>query len=647
MSSADEPVYIPGQIYTVNDRDWLLSRGSIEDNIDTEAMPHLLEIYADYSMAEESADNSGVFEFFLSCLITHFENWKSSHYAGNARSQAPNIRVDVLPSPCAILLGAKNVNDLVHGARVVSDFFQNPYVPEGNRVSQDFFRGTCWHNDSVLRMGLNSIALRPLMIHHDAPVLEAKMKALAAELSPHRSDRAHLFVTNTPALIGTVFTDTPTPMTEDAFLRQTDRPTPAYSQRGHLETDDLSPLLSAAAPISAEAFVAYDILTGFLYFHLEKLAGNRADLIHTQALWNDHIIISFAGHGSWTAIDAHDLVCVLLGVTNSLESPGLVAELTDDKLRELLIDSDFHERWQIQLWLRRIEHAGITEEGVREALATFLTTMHIPSRIASGPLTELFPPLLSSRGLRLPYGRGKEDAYPLELEAGDLDRHFLEPVGEQFWTGLLFDDANTIQGAPHRLAINDTEAVAEWFVHETPDSALIRRQSIAWEEILAWTTFGDSAILLDRAGRFFELVPDIFLHSEQLKSIIAQKKEHCASRGVPIRQLTAKRYRAHFSHLIQAREYGVFDDAYIQPPWQATGLKTPVAQKKADQLKKAEWPVRVSTTGTHMPGNTPNNRTPYRDGQKRMVQRDTFKEYWYYLFLVVGGVLAALGWRLG
>lgn len=643
MTTADEPTYIPGNIYTVNERDWLLSRGAIEENMNTEAMPHLLEIYVDYSMAEERAEDSGVFEFLLSCLITHFEQWKRTYYNDANRPQAPNILVDVLPSPCAIVLGGKSPDAVINGAEAISQFFRDPYVPDGKLVSREFFRGTCWHNDSVLRMGINTIAVRPLVIHHETPVLETKMKALAAELSPHSSDRTHLFVTNTASLIGAVFTEKPAPMSVEAFLRQTDRPAPAYFERGSLETDDSTPILSASAPISAEAFIAHDILGSFLQHHFHEIVGERADLAHSQTLWNDHIIHAVAGQGSWTEEEAHDLIRVLLGIDNSLDSPGLLVELTDDKLQEFLIDHILHEKWQIQLWLRRIESGNISKEGVREAVKTFLANLHIPHRIATGPLVEHFPPLTPLRGIRVAYAQ--EEGYPPALGVDDLDRQFLEPMGEQFWTGLLFDTVNTVQAAPHRLTINDVEIVAEWFVNETPDSALIRRHSVAWADVQAWVMYEQSAILVDRAGRFFELVPEIFLESEKLKAIVEEKKQHCVARGAIIQQLTAKHYRTHIARLIQAREFGFADGAFVDAPWQ-----------NDSQHKNTERPVRVSAKGSHMRGNNPQRRIRYLDEREYAEEQNALKKRMTYIYaaaaaiitvMVVkfaGNVLSYLGW---
>lgn len=635
MSTADEPVYIPGIIYTINERDWLLSRGAIEENVDTDAMPHLLEIYVDYSMVEESADNSGVFEFFLACLITHFEKWKRIHYSNANSTQAPRILVDVMLSPCAILLGGKSVDVVQRATEVVAEFCHNPYVPEGKLVSQDFFRGSGWHNDSVLRMGTGSIAVRPLMITHDPAVLEMKMKALAEELSPFRSERTHLFVTNTPALIGTVFTEAPIPMSEESFLRQTDRSSPAYPERGSLETDDLTPVLSAAAPLSANAFMAYGIITGYLRAHTEKIVGERAGLFYTQALWNDHIILFYAGQGRWTEKDAHDIVCVLLGAENSLDSLGLEAELTDDKLQEILIDNELDEGWQIQLWLRRIESSGISKEGVREAIATFLSSMHIPSCIATGPLVDIFPPLLPPRGLRLAYARGEDQAYPPPLKADDLNRQFLEPMGKQFWTGLLFDDSKTVQGAPQRLTINDMEIVAEWFIDETPDSALIRRQCVAWEDVKAWVMYEESTVLVDRAGRFFEVIPQIFLEYTELKTLLEEKKRQCVDGGALVQNLSAKRYRAHITRLIQAREFGVAENAVVDAPWES-----------GPQKKDAQRPVRVSTKSSHMRSNGPKERVRHIDKQGHTEKQSTFKKGTMYVYAAVGALIVVTAFRL-
>lgn len=634
MTTADESIYLPGNIYTVNERDWLLSRGYIEEGIDLEVMTHLLEIYVDYSMAEEPADDSGVFEFLLACLITHFERWTRSHYSDANRAQAPQIRVGVLISPCPILVAGRTVEAVKRGTEIIAEFFRNPYVPEGKLVDRQLFPGTSWYNDLVLRIGINSIALRPLVIDHESAVFETKMKALAAELSPFNSDRAHLFVTNTPALIGTVFTEAPTPMSEDAFLRQTGRPAPAYSERGSLETDDIFPVLSAAVPISVEAYVAIDILTGFLRHHFERIVGERAVLGNSQALWNDHIIISYAAHEQWTEQEAHDLICVLLGLENSLDSLGLETELTEDKLNELLIDNDLHEWWQIQLWLRRIESSGISPEGVREAIHTLLATLHIPHRLATGPLIEHFPPLLAPRGLRLPYAN--EDGYPPALDPQDLERQYLEPVGEQFWTGVLFEDATTVQGAPQRLTINDTEAVAEWFVDETPDSALIRRQSIAWEEVEAWVMYEGSAVLVDRAARFFELVPDIYLHAKELKSLLEEKKQQCLERGVRVHTLIGKRYRSQFARLVRAREFGVDNGAVVDAPW-STG-----PQKKTDPK-----PVRVGTTGSYMQGNGHKGRLRYLDEQEYVAEQKAIQKRAYYIYAAAAAIFGVMILRFG
>lgn len=567
MTANSPQSYTPGSIYTFHGHDWMLSKGAIEDGINLSATPLLVQLCTDYSIWDEAAQDSGIFEYLLSCVIFHFTQWKKERVRAHPTAKNLSIWVEALPRPSAIMLGATTLNDLEAALGFLSDFFHNPQPATGQSPDANFYSGIAWHNDAVLRTGLTSIAVRPLDIEHAPDERDRKMRALAQEISPHNGDRTHLFITNAPELIGRIFTTPPRHMTEEAFLRSVEQRPPAYEDAGCLETDDPRPLLSMSATISPEAFIAYGIISGFLNAMIEKIAGSRAQVRTSQGLRNRQIIVSYGLEGDWLDIDAHELVCALLGTDNEVDSRGIDAELSDSRIEEIIEVNGLHEYWEGQLWLHHIAYSQIRTEDVREALREFLSHLHIPARIATGNLVNDFPPLTPMRGWLVSYGGGQGAVNPPPIDAEDLQRDFLEPAGEHFWTGLLFHDVDSVQSAPHRLTIGPEEIVAEWFSEHTPNSALIRRQALAWEELMVWASVGEGLVLIDSAGRFFDLLPDLFPDAERIWELLAAKREQCREAGAMITRGRWEKMRGHMRRLLQAKNYGESTGAMIPAPW--------------------------------------------------------------------------------
>lgn len=569
-TSDHSPEYKTGYWYNIHGYDWLYTipirhgetntRSLGNDDVDEEELPahlinseevHFIVLDIQYGALDELPQDSGLTSTFAYLLNNYLEaQAKKRALASNARDpeHVPVITVIVGKSYFEVTALSADFTELTSIWNDLAQVFADPkrlyHVTRGfnathsmtalkeTQVIHDAMRyrarhyaGALWHNDVVIRTGLNGASLMPLDVTHSPRRLVSALDVLAQTLNPVSGKTRVGFRTSHPGLMGAAFTQAPQPRSIDDVLYEDDEKVLNFDGGGTLETDDTDALLSVSFPLSLAHMVTAVLLGQIIAQIVHETVGERAVLQADRYVYGDRFVVCFAMGGDWSTEDGRSIIEALLRVP--IEGEAILPEhVLAQFIEEFALDGH-HET---VLYTRRVERDRVTSERVRELLYGAFQRFHVPQPLVGAVVEEVFVPLVEPFGLRVAYGSGDGVAFPPPLEEGDLERDVLEPGGHSFASHALLGAGKYPYLAPHRLSITDEGIIGEWFLDEVVDSALVRRLAVRWRDVRAWLSIGEATALMDMAGRVLFVVPTLYDDVGGLYSLLAACHDRVKSR---------------------------------------------------------------------------------------------------------------------